>query len=51
MTIHYTLVYQHSCKMIIFAITFYHKVIDGNGNGWYYKFIKILSNNDELIEK
>ncbi len=51
MAIHYRLIYQHSCELIIFAIIFHHKIIDGNGNGWYYKFIKIMSNNDELIEK
>lgn len=51
MMIHYTLIYQHSCELIIIAIIFHPKTIDGNGNGWYYKSIKIMSNNDELIEK
>lgn len=36
MIIHYSLIYQHSNKLIKFAITFYYKIIDGNGNGWYY---------------
>jgi len=38
-------------RFVIFSITFFVKVIDANGNGWYHKFMKIMSNNDELIER